>query len=99
MSRFDYFGSFGMGLLCYILGLLLVLITFKETKKEGEAKGGRNMVSLSDLANSFMVLVKKREGGMRHIVILLIVAFTVRLVYFLCSIFGGVSYSAPSATG
>lgn len=75
-KRFDYFGSFGMGLLCYILGLLLVLITFKETKKEGEAKGGRNMVSLSDLANSFMVLVKKREGGMRHIVILLIVAFT-----------------------
>ena len=81
LSRFDYYGSFGTGLVCYILGFFLVLFTFKEIKKEGAAKGGRNMVTFRDLGNSFMVLFKKREGGMRHIVILLIVAFTVRLFY------------------
>jgi len=79
-KRFDYYGSFGAGAICYALGFLIVLLTFKDPKKKNgepttETKG-RSVVSLQDLANSFKVLTKPREGGMRHIVVLLYACFT-----------------------
>lgn len=86
-KKFDYFGSFGGGAICFALGFCLVGLFFKEpkrrekeTEKEEETeeeKEGSSILSLSNLANSFRVLVKRREGSMRHIVVLLYVCFTV----------------------
>ena len=49
----------------------------KDGDKDNEEKTGSSIFSLSNLVNSFGVLVKRRNGGMRHIVILLYVCFTV----------------------
>ena len=53
---------------------------FKEPKRqipEQNHEGERSLVSLKNMANSFSVLIKKREGSMRHIVILTYSCFAV----------------------
>ena len=82
LRRFGYYGSFGCGAFCFASGFFFVLFFFKEPKKQAlpsESKDaeGRSAVSLKNVANSFSVLVKKREGGMRHIVILTYACFAV----------------------
>jgi len=79
-KQFGYYGSFGCGAFCFVSGFFFVLFFFKEPKKqappsESKDAGGRSAVSLKNVANSFSVLVKKREGGMRHIVILTYACF------------------------
>ena len=84
--RFDYYGSFGFGALCFALGFLYVLLKLKEAKKEPENRDEQSkelikknkLMSLENLRNSFKVIVKKRKGSLRHIVILLIGCFMVR---------------------
>ena len=82
LSRFGYYGSFGAGAIIFAFGFLFVLFFFKEPKKlapppESKDASGRSIVSLKNVANSFSVLVKEREGGMRHIVILTYACFAV----------------------
>ena len=82
LSRFGYYGSFGAGAIIFAFGFFFVLFFFREPKKlalspESEDAGGRNVLSLKNVANSFSVLVKKREGGMRHIVVLTYACFAV----------------------
>ena len=79
-NRFGYYGSFGAGASLFAIGFCFVLFFFKEPKRQApEPKDAskRSVVSLKNVANSFSVLVKEREGGMRHIVILLYTCFTV----------------------
>ena len=83
-KKFDYFGSFGGGAICFALGFCLVGLFFKEPKIKRENKGeekkeeaSSSILSLSNLANSFGVLVKRRRGSLRHIVVLLYTCFTV----------------------
>ena len=80
-KKFDYFGSFGGGAICFALGFCLVGLFFKEPKikRENKDKEGASssILSLSNLANSFGVLVKQRRGSLRHIVVLLYTCFTV----------------------
>ena len=80
-KKFDYFGSFGGGAICFALGFCLVGLFFKEPKiKRGnkdKEEGSSSILSLSNLANSFGVLVKRRRGSLRHIVVLLYACFTV----------------------
>ena len=78
-KKFDYFGSFGGGAICFALGFCLVGLFFEEPKRKTEnteKKKTSDILSLTNLANSFGVLVKKRPRSMRHIVILLYVCFT-----------------------
>ena len=82
LPRFGYYGSFGCGAFCFASGFFFVLFFFKEPIKQAlpsESKDAeeRSVVSLKNVANSFSVLVKKREGGMRHIVILTYACFAV----------------------
>ena len=81
-SRFGYYGSFGAGAMCYGLGFIIVHFGFKETEKEQQEKKHKraSLFSVKNLANSFKVLLKKRSGGLRHIVILLVASFLVKLV-------------------
>lgn len=79
-TRFSYYGNFGFGLLAFSLGFLLALFQLKEPQKEksdaGPGEGeSKKLVSLENLTNSFKVLVKRRSGSLRHIVILLVAAF------------------------
>ena len=81
-SRFGYYGSFGAGAILFAFGFFFVLFFFKEPKKpppppESKDANGRSVVSLKNVSNSFSVLVKEREGGMRHIVILTYACFAV----------------------
>ena len=83
-KKFDYFGSFGGGAICFALGFCLVGLFFKEPKIKRENKGeekkeeaSSSILSLSNLANSFGVLVKRRRDSLRHIVVLLYTCFTV----------------------
>ena len=80
MSRFGYYGSFGAGATFFAVGFCGVLFFFKEPKKqipEPNHEGERSLVSLKNVANSFSVLTKEREGSMRHIVILTYSCFAV----------------------
>ena len=82
LSRFGYYGSFGAGAILFAFGFFFVLFFFKEPKKlapshESKDASGRSVVSLKNVANSFSVLVKEREGGMRHIVVLTYACFAV----------------------
>ena len=82
LSRFGYYGSFGAGAIIFAVGFFFVLFFFKEPKKlapssESKNAGGRSVVSLKNVANSFSVLMKEREGGMRHIVVLTYACFAV----------------------
>ena len=81
-SRFGYYGSFGAGALIFAFGFFFVLFFFKEPKRpalspESKDLGGRSVISLKNVASSFSVLVKEREGGMRHIVVLTYACFAV----------------------
>lgn len=76
-KRFSYYGNFGFALLAFAAGFLLAMFQLKETKKDQskDEKEEKGLVSLENLTNSFKVLVKRREGSLRHIVILLVAAF------------------------
>ena len=82
ISSFGYYGSFGAGAIIFAFGFFFVLFFFEEPKKlapppESKDASGRSIVSLKNVANSFSVLVKEREGGMRHIVVLTYACFAV----------------------
>ena len=73
--RFGYYGSFTSGLLCSLTGFMVVLFFFKETKKPSTDEGKSvktSLISLKNFSDSFKVLMKKRAGHVRHVVVLLV---------------------------
>ena len=89
--RFGYYGSFTSGLLCSFTGFLVVLFFFKESKKPSTDEGNgakTSLISLKNFSDSFKVLMKKRAGEVRQVVVLLVV----------CMLVGSLPHTPPQCT-